>query len=95
MKIKLQIYILGKVMSIEGVLMLLPVLCGLIYSEYRNTFVYLVFAAFYIAAGNAIASVACSAEVKHSDNSSVMHISVAGIISVYAYIAIFYFCYSA
>lgn len=54
MKIKLQIYILGKVMSIEGILMLLPVICGLLYSEYRNTFIYLVFAAFYIAAGTVI-----------------------------------------
>ena len=54
MKIKQQIYILGKVMSIEGVLMLLPVICGLIYTEYRFTFIYLVFAAFYIAAGTII-----------------------------------------
>lgn len=51
MKIRLQIYILGKVMTIEGILMLLPVLCGLIYGELRNAVIYSLFAIFYIAAG--------------------------------------------
>ena len=51
MKIKLQIYILGKVMTIEGLLMLLPVLCGLIYGELRNSVIYALFAIGYIAAG--------------------------------------------
>ena len=51
MKIKLQIYILGKVMAIEGILMLLPVICGLIYGELRNSVIYALFAIFYIAIG--------------------------------------------
>ena len=51
MKIKLQIYILGKVLTIEGVLMLLPVLCGLIYGELRNSVIFALFAIGYIAAG--------------------------------------------
>ena len=50
MKIKLQIYILGKVLTIEGVLMLLPVLCGLIYGELRNSVIFALFAIGYIAA---------------------------------------------
>ena len=51
MKIKLQIYILGKVMAIEGLLILLPVICGLIYGELRNSVIYALFAIFYIAIG--------------------------------------------
>lgn len=51
MKIKLQIYILGKVMAIEGILMLLPVICGLIYGELRNSVIYALFAIGYIATG--------------------------------------------
>ena len=51
MKIRLQIYILGKVMAIEGLLMLLPVICGLIYGELRNSVIYALFAIFYIAVG--------------------------------------------
>ena len=51
MKIKLQIYILGKVMTIEGILMLLPVMCGLIYGELRNSVIYALFSICYIAVG--------------------------------------------
>ena len=51
MKIRLQIYILGKVMAIEGILILLPVICGLIYGELRNSVIYALFAIFYIAIG--------------------------------------------
>ena len=51
MKIRLQLYILGKVMAIEGILMLLPVICGLIYGELRNSVIYALFAIFFIAAG--------------------------------------------
>ena len=51
MKIRLQIYILGKVMAIEGLLILLPVICGLIYGELRNSVIYALFAIFYIAVG--------------------------------------------
>lgn len=51
MKIKLQIYILGKVMAIEGILMLLPVMCGLIFGELRNSVIYALFAICFIASG--------------------------------------------
>ena len=51
MKIKLQLYILGKVMAIEGILMLLPVICGLLYGELRNSVIYALFAIFFIAIG--------------------------------------------
>ena len=51
MKIKLQIYILGKVMAIEGILILLPVICGLIYGELRNSVIYALLAICYIAVG--------------------------------------------
>ena len=50
MNIKMLVYILGKVLLIEGVLMLLPVVCGAVYGE-QQFFVYLTLAAVYMAAG--------------------------------------------
>ena len=50
MNIKMLVYILGKVLLIEGVLMLLPVVCGAIYGE-KQFLVYLVLAAVYMLAG--------------------------------------------
>jgi len=50
MNIKMLIYILGKVLLIEGVLMVLPVVCGALYGE-REFFVYLVLAGLYMTAG--------------------------------------------
>ena len=50
MNIKMLIYILGKVLLIEGVLMLLPISCGFIYGE-KEVFTYLVLAGIYIIAG--------------------------------------------
>ena len=50
MNIKMLVYILGKVLLIEGALMLLPVVCGAIYAE-KQFFVYLVLAAVYMLAG--------------------------------------------
>ena len=44
------VYILGKVLLIEGVLMLLPVICGIAYNE-SELFVYLILAAAYMALG--------------------------------------------
>ena len=44
MNIKMLVYILGKVLLIEGVLMLLPVVCGAIYGE-KEFLVYLILAA--------------------------------------------------
>lgn len=50
MNIKMLVYILGKVLLIEGALMLLPVVCGAFYAE-KQFFVYLVLAAVYMLAG--------------------------------------------
>ena len=50
MNIKMLVYILGKVLLIEGALMLLPVVCGAIYAE-KEFFVYLILAAAYMLAG--------------------------------------------
>ena len=50
MNIKMLIYILGKVLLIEGVLMLLPISCGFIYGE-KEVFTYSVLAGIYIIAG--------------------------------------------
>lgn len=50
MNIKMIIYILGKVLLIEGVLMLLPVVCGLFYGESQVIY-YIALAAVYIASG--------------------------------------------
>ena len=50
MNIKMLIYILGKVLLIEGVLMLLPVSCGIIYGE-KEVFTYMILAGIYIIAG--------------------------------------------
>ena len=44
------VYILGKVLLIEGALMLLPVICGLFYGEVE-VFYYIGLAAIYIGAG--------------------------------------------
>ena len=50
MNIKMLFYILGKVLLIEGVLMILPVVCGLFYGESQVIY-YIVLAAIYIGAG--------------------------------------------
>ena len=50
MNIKMLIYILGKVLLIEGVLMLLPILCGLFYGEGLVLY-YVALAAIYVGAG--------------------------------------------
>ena len=50
MNIKMLIYILGKVLLIEGMLMLLPAVCGLFYSE-NQVIVYFILAAVYMGAG--------------------------------------------
>ena len=50
MNIKMLVYILGKVLLIEGALMLLPVVCGVLYGE-KEFLVYVVLAAAYILAG--------------------------------------------
>ena len=50
MNIKMLIYILGKVLLIEGVLMLLPVVCGLLYGE-GVVLYYIILAAIYMLAG--------------------------------------------
>lgn len=50
MNIKMLVYILGKVLLIEGALMLLPVICGLCYGE-NQVIVYLALAAAYMLAG--------------------------------------------
>ncbi len=50
MNIKMLVYILGKVLLIEGVLMLLPVICGVLYGE-KEFLVYVILAAAYILAG--------------------------------------------
>ena len=50
MNIRMLVYILGKVLLIEGVLMLLPVLCGFFYGE-NQVIYYMVLAAAYIGLG--------------------------------------------
>ncbi len=50
MNIRMLVYILGKVLLIEGALMLLPVVCGLFYGEVQ-VFYYIGLAAIYIGAG--------------------------------------------
>ena len=50
MNIKMLVYILGKVLLIEGALMLLPVVCGVIYGE-QQFFVYGILSAAYMLAG--------------------------------------------
>jgi len=50
MNIKMLFYILGKVLLIEGVLMILPVVCGLFYGESQVIY-YIALAAIYIGAG--------------------------------------------
>ena len=44
------VYILGKVLLIEGALMLLPVVCGVVYGE-KEFIVYTIFGAAYMLAG--------------------------------------------
>ena len=50
MNIKMLIYILGKILMIEGILMILPVSCGIVYGE-AELFTYLILASVYILAG--------------------------------------------
>ena len=50
MNIRMLVYILGKVLLIEGALMLMPVICGLFYGEIE-VFYYIGLAAIYIGAG--------------------------------------------
>lgn len=50
MNIKMLVYILGKVLLIEGALMFLPISCGLIYCE-KEVLYYLIMAAAYIILG--------------------------------------------
>ena len=50
MNIRMLVYILGKVLLIEGVLMILPVICGLLYGE-RQVLIYILSAAVYIGLG--------------------------------------------
>ena len=50
MNIRMLVYILGKVLLIEGVLMVLPVICGLFYGE-RQVLIYVLAAAVYIGLG--------------------------------------------
>ena len=47
------VYILGKVLLIEGVLMVLPVVCGLFYGE-SQIFYYIILAALYVGIGFAV-----------------------------------------
>ena len=50
MNLRMLVYILGKVLLIEGILMLLPILCGLIYGESQVIF-YIAAAAIYVGLG--------------------------------------------
>lgn len=50
MNIRMLVYILGKVLLIEGALMLMPVICGLFYGEVQ-VFYYIGLSAIYIGAG--------------------------------------------
>ena len=51
MNIKMLIYILGKVLLIEGILMVLPIVCGICYGEWNYLVFYVACAAAYIIAG--------------------------------------------
>ena len=51
MNIKMLIYILGKVLLIEGILMVLPIVCGICYGEWPFLVYYVACAAAYIIAG--------------------------------------------
>ena len=51
MNIKMLIYILGKVLLIEGILMVLPIVCGVCYGEWPFLVYYVACAAAYIIAG--------------------------------------------
>ena len=51
MNIKMLIYILGKVLLIEGILMVLPIVCGVFYGEWSFLTYYVACAAAYIIAG--------------------------------------------
>ena len=51
MNIKMLIYILGKVLLIEGTLMVLPIVCGICYGEWPFLVYYVACAAAYIIAG--------------------------------------------
>ena len=51
MNIKMLIYILGKVLLIEGILMVLPIICGICYGEWNYLVFYVACAAAYIIAG--------------------------------------------
>ena len=55
MNIRMLIYILGKVLLIEGVLMILPVVCGLFYGE-SQLFYYIILAALYVGLGFAVSA---------------------------------------
>ena len=55
MNIRMLIYILGKVLLIEGVLMILPVVCGLFYGESQILY-YIILAALYIGIGFAVSA---------------------------------------
>ena len=50
MNLRMLVYILGKVLLIEGVLMILPVVCGLLYGEHQ-VFFYVILAVAYIGLG--------------------------------------------
>ena len=54
MNIKMLIYILGKVLLIEGVLMVLPIVCGVFYGEWSFLTYYVACAAAYVIAGSLI-----------------------------------------
>ena len=51
MNIKMLIYILGKVLLIEGILMVLPIVCGICYGEWPYLVYYVACAVAYIIAG--------------------------------------------
>ncbi|MBR3340192.1 MAG: TrkH family potassium uptake protein [Clostridiales bacterium] len=53
MNIRMLVYILGKVLLIEGALMVLPVVCGLIYGE-TQVLIYIALAAIYVGLGYVI-----------------------------------------
>jgi Trk-type K+ transport system membrane component len=50
MNVRMLVYILGKVLLIEGVLMVLPVICGCFYGESQLIY-YIALAAIYIGIG--------------------------------------------
>lgn len=55
MNIRMLIYILGKVLLIEGVLMIMPVVCGLFYGESQILY-YIILAALYVGLGFAVSA---------------------------------------